>query len=201
MTDGVIKGTGNSRYLKSVPNFMALYPTYEAFVQALIAGTLPIDLYGKNSNGWNTQGTDLNKASLLTDAAETAIWGSAANRTVSAALQQLRSIISTAQTSITNLEGSRLRATYGTFTGTGSSDYSISCPGRPLFYTATPSIPSGSSFAGMWVWIYGSRRLSSYDGASVYSPTVSSGATSLSFSHTTAIFVSGVTYAYVLISK
>ena len=68
MTDGVIKSTGNSRYLKSVANFMSLYPTYEDFVAALVAGTLPIDLNGINPNGWSTQGTPLNKANLLADA-------------------------------------------------------------------------------------------------------------------------------------
>lgn len=68
MTDGVIKSTGNSRYLKSVANFMSLYPTYEDFVAALVAGTLPVDLNGINPNGWSTQGTPLNKANLLSDA-------------------------------------------------------------------------------------------------------------------------------------
>lgn len=68
MQDGVIKGTGNSWNLKSVPNFLTLYPTYEAFVQALVAGTLPIDLNGMNSAGWSRMGTALNKANLLKDA-------------------------------------------------------------------------------------------------------------------------------------
>lgn len=68
MQDGIINGTGNSRYLKSISGFLALYPTYEAFAQALIAGTLPIDLNGKNPDGWAQQGTPLNKANLLTDA-------------------------------------------------------------------------------------------------------------------------------------
>lgn len=67
MTDMVINGTGNSRFLKSVANFMTLYPTYEDFAQALIAGTLPIDLNGINPTGVQTTGTKLNKASLLKD--------------------------------------------------------------------------------------------------------------------------------------
>lgn len=50
--DGIIKGTGNSRYLKSVANFLSLYPNYEAFAAALIAGELPIDLNGINEAGW-----------------------------------------------------------------------------------------------------------------------------------------------------
>jgi len=68
MQDAISLGTGNSRYLKSVGGFMALYPSYEDFAAALVAGTLPIDLNGKNQDGWAQQGTPLNKANLLTDA-------------------------------------------------------------------------------------------------------------------------------------
>lgn len=68
MQDAIALGTGNSRYLKSVSGFLSLYPTYEAFVEALVAGTLPIDLNGVNADGWAQQGTPLDKASLLTDA-------------------------------------------------------------------------------------------------------------------------------------
>ena len=66
MQDGIINGTGNSRYLKTISGFLSLYPTYEAFAQAVIAGTLPVDLNGKNPDGWAQQGTPLNKANLLT---------------------------------------------------------------------------------------------------------------------------------------
>lgn len=68
MQDAILAGTGNSRYLKSVSGFLSLYPTYEDFVQALIAGTLPVDLDGVNPEGWTELGTELNKANLLTDA-------------------------------------------------------------------------------------------------------------------------------------
>lgn len=68
MLDGIIKETGNSRYLRSVSGFLQLYPTYEAFAQALVAGTLPIDWNGINTDGWTQQGTPLNKSNLLTDA-------------------------------------------------------------------------------------------------------------------------------------
>lgn len=67
MDDGIIKGNGTSRYLKSIATFLTQYPTYEAFAQALIEGTLPIDLYGLNPDGWELQGTPLNKANLLDD--------------------------------------------------------------------------------------------------------------------------------------
>lgn len=67
MQDAIALGTGNSRYLRSVAGFMQLYPTYEDFAAALVAGTLPIDLNGINPDGWAQQGTALDKANLLTD--------------------------------------------------------------------------------------------------------------------------------------
>lgn len=73
MQDGIIKGTGNSRYLKSIQDFLTQYPTYEAFVQALVAGTLPIDLNGINETGWDHLGTALNKANLLSDETASAL--------------------------------------------------------------------------------------------------------------------------------
>lgn len=68
MQDAITKGEGNSRYLKTVSDFLTQYPTYEAFVDALVAGTLPIDLNGINPNGWAQLGTGLDKANMLTDA-------------------------------------------------------------------------------------------------------------------------------------
>lgn len=67
MQDAISLKTGNSRYLKSVSGFMSLYPTYEDFVAALVAGTLPIDLNGINPDGWAQLGMELDKAHLLTD--------------------------------------------------------------------------------------------------------------------------------------
>jgi len=68
MTDFVPNGTGNSRFLKSVSNFLTLYPTYSDFVAALIAGTLPVDFNGVNSAGYSQLGSALKKANLLPDA-------------------------------------------------------------------------------------------------------------------------------------
>ena len=68
MKDTIIKGSGNSRTLASVPNFLTLYPTYEAFAQALINRELPIDLGPLNSAGCAQIGNDLNKETLLKDA-------------------------------------------------------------------------------------------------------------------------------------
>ena len=60
MQDTIIKGTGNSRTLGSVPDFLTLYPTYETFGQALINRELPIDLGPLNPAGVQTAGMDLN---------------------------------------------------------------------------------------------------------------------------------------------
>lgn len=67
MQDSIILGTGNSRYLKSVANFLELYPDYISFATALIAGTLPVDLAGINDAGWQQIGHALNKETLLDD--------------------------------------------------------------------------------------------------------------------------------------
>lgn len=90
MTDLVIKGTGNSRYLKSVADFLTQYPTYEDFVDALVAGTLPIDFNGINSAGIQTQGTPLNKANLLKDTTASK-YGQGSNATVDSVLNQIPS--------------------------------------------------------------------------------------------------------------
>jgi hypothetical protein len=65
--DAIMKGNGNSRYLKTVEEALSLYPTYEDFLQAMIAGTFPVDFNGINKDGWTQLGTPLNKANLLSD--------------------------------------------------------------------------------------------------------------------------------------
>lgn len=65
MRDSIIKNTGNSRYLKSA---ISATTTWEQFRASLIAGTLPIDLNGINTAGWQQVGDALNKANLLSDA-------------------------------------------------------------------------------------------------------------------------------------
>lgn len=67
MQDAITKGDGNSRYLKSVSDFLTKYPNYQAFVDGLVAGTVPIDLNGINPEGWAQLGTALDKANILTD--------------------------------------------------------------------------------------------------------------------------------------
>lgn len=67
MQNAIIKGEGNSRYLKSVADFLTQYPDYESFAQALMTGTLPIDLNGINPAGWTQQGTPITAGTLLSD--------------------------------------------------------------------------------------------------------------------------------------
>lgn len=67
MNDGIIKNDGTSRFIRSVSDFKVKYPTYDAFVEALIAGNLPVDVLF-NENGWSQKPDFLNKASLLKDA-------------------------------------------------------------------------------------------------------------------------------------
>lgn len=64
MKDGIIKGTGDSRYLKGA-GWPATYAEFKAMAEA---GTLPFDLNGINEAGWQQIGDALNKGNLLTDA-------------------------------------------------------------------------------------------------------------------------------------
>ena len=67
MQDAIMKGNGNSRYLKTVGEALSLYPTYEDFMQAMVAGIFPVDFNEINKDGWTQLGTLLNKANLLSD--------------------------------------------------------------------------------------------------------------------------------------
>lgn len=88
MKDFVPLGSGNSRFLKTVNNAKTLYPTYDAFLNALIDGTLPIDLNGINSAGVAQMGTPLNKANLLTDSTAAKL-GLSTDASVNDALREL----------------------------------------------------------------------------------------------------------------
>lgn len=95
MQDTNIKGSGNSRTLASVPNFLTLYPTYEDFAQALIKRELPIDLGPLNPAGLNVRGTDLNKETLLKDATA-ALYGLGADAIPDDILKAIRPKLDTA---------------------------------------------------------------------------------------------------------
>lgn len=101
MKDSIIKGTGNSRYLKSA---ISASMTFDQFKQMLIAGTLPVDLFGANADGWNQLGTALNKANLLTDATA-ALLGLSGDPTINAALAAIAN--------------GRAKIEFGSYVGTG----------------------------------------------------------------------------------
>lgn len=65
MIDSVLKGTGNSRLLKSAVPAGTSWADALAMLQA---GTFPIDFNGINTEGFQQVGTPLNKANLLKDA-------------------------------------------------------------------------------------------------------------------------------------
>lgn len=113
MQDGIIAGNGNSRYLKTVAEALSLYPTYQDFIAALIAGTFPIDLNGINTAGWVQQGTALNKANLLADVTASSI-GLGGDATPNSAIAKLKFLID-------NLSISKPDITVGTYPGTGGS--------------------------------------------------------------------------------
>lgn len=126
MTDGVILGNGNSRYLKSVSNFLSAYPTYEDFAKALIAGNLPIDLNGINTAGWAQLGTALNKANLLSDATA-ALFGLGTGAVPDDALELVAPVVSEVS------KKGNCSIEVFTYTGTGSTTLTITFPGRPDF--------------------------------------------------------------------
>ena len=65
MKDSILKGTGNSRFLKSAVPAGTSWADALAMLQA---GTFPIDFNGINAEGFQQVGTPLNKANLLKDA-------------------------------------------------------------------------------------------------------------------------------------
>lgn len=65
MKDSILKGTGNSRFLKSAVPAGTSWADALAMLQA---GTFPIDFNGINTEGFQQVGTPLNKANLLKDA-------------------------------------------------------------------------------------------------------------------------------------
>lgn len=64
MKDSILKGTGNSRFLKSAVPAGTSWADALAMLQA---GTFPIDFNGINTEGFQQVGTPLNKANLLKD--------------------------------------------------------------------------------------------------------------------------------------
>lgn len=114
MKDGVIAETGNSRYLRTIAGIKQLCPTYDSFLDLFVRGELPIDWAGKNPDGWAQQGTDLNKANLLTDATA-ALMDLGPEATPNEMFAELANEIVALKTSITTLQNKiNSLITYGT---------------------------------------------------------------------------------------
>lgn len=169
MTDTIIKGTGNSRTLKTVPNAAALYPDFDAFLAALVAGTLPIDIGPLNPTGLQQQGTDLTKGNLLTDDTATGM-GLTAEATPNDALAKLRALVTTAQ----NTANVRSRAEFGSYMGTGmqgeqnKNTLTFNIPWELLIISADQS---GISKIGIFLYGTGfgmSENVGRFSGSDVY---------------------------------
>lgn len=114
MTDTVIKGAGNSRSIRSVPNLAALAPTWEKALEMLTSEEgLPIDLGPLNEAGIARRGDDLNKANLLKDATA-ALYGKSATAVPDDIFAAIRPLIQTAQ-------NSGLHIQTGSYVGTGAT--------------------------------------------------------------------------------
>ena len=132
MQDTIIKGTGSSRTLASVPNFLTLYPTYEDFARALIDKTLPIDLGPLNPAGVQTMGTLLNKGNLLKDATA-ALYGLGAEAVPDEIFAYIQPILAAAKLS----GDSRGKIYYGKVAVvTGAQSVTINLPRKPVFAVA-----------------------------------------------------------------
>ena len=142
MTDMIVKGTGNSRFLRSaIPADI----TFSQFVALLREGALPIDLAGLNDDGVEVKGTPLGKGTLLSDATETAIWGDAADRTVDEALRYSFS-------ALMDVAGEKATVVTGTYSGDGTETRTFSLGFTPrvllLYGTTVKWGISGTSALG-----------------------------------------------------
>lgn len=115
MTDTVIKGTGNSRSIKSVPNLAALAPTYDKLLEYLTGDGLPVDIGPLDASGVDVEGTSLNKANLLSDALCAAL-GLDTAATPTEAMEALRTLVATAQSTADG----KAQIEAGSYTGTGT---------------------------------------------------------------------------------
>lgn len=124
MQNGIIKGNGASRYLKTIPNASALYPTYEDFILALTQGTFTIDFNGINESGWSQIGTELNKANLLSDETCALLGLDVSGSVPDDALQSLYSIAAAPHTKIAT----------GSYTGDGTASKTVTIGFEPKLF-------------------------------------------------------------------
>lgn len=111
MKETIIKGTGNSRSIKSVTT---LPLTWEDARAQLVSSGWPVDIGAINAAGCQQVGDALNKANLLKDATA-ALYGLGATAVPDQVLASIYPILSLAEIK-SNASGA---VEYGSFTGTG----------------------------------------------------------------------------------
>ena len=111
MKETIIKGTGNSRSIRSVPNFATLYPTWESYRDAMAADGVPVDIGALNEAGCSQIGDGLNKATLLKDATA-ALYNKTSNATPDDIFADIRLIIQ-------QVSDNGTKVITGSFAGTG----------------------------------------------------------------------------------
>lgn len=152
MKDTVTKGTGNSRSLRTVPNALTLYPTYESMMQALITGSFPVDLGQLNPAGLTQKGNDLNKANLCSDALCSAL-GLPTTATPTQAMEKLRQMAVAAQSAV----NARAMCEVVSYTGTGvakteSNPMSIKFSFAPKLIICTYDENGSVAQYDRWLW-------------------------------------------------
>ena len=120
MTDTVIKGAGNSRSIRSVPNFAALFPTWESYRDAMATEGVPIDLGPLNPAGLELKGDDLNTANLLKDATA-ALYGLTNTAVPDDVLAKVRELIAGTETTV----NSKAKVEYGSYRGAGTTSKTL----------------------------------------------------------------------------
>lgn len=138
MTDTIIKGSGNSRTLVTVPNALALYPTHEELMTKWATEGIPVDIGQLEAIGCDVIGTLLNKANLLSDSVASNLGLSEPNRTPNQAFNTLRSLVSSAQSTANG----RLRAESGSYAGSTTRTYGNSgtLASKTLSFSFSPRV-------------------------------------------------------------
>ncbi len=208
MKDTIIKGTGNSRTLKSVPNLANLAPTYEDFLALLVGDGLPVDLGSLNAAGLSVRGTDLNKANLLTDATAR-LFGLTSTATPNTTFAKIKDLLQAAQSDMAG----KCNFVTGTYNGTGfdgsnPTDYvTITTPFKPLAgmieiipHTQMSSMPYGNFIAPgqLCIKANGSRGGLFYMDTTYSSNSIRFKSTYKNGSYLTTLNQVGYTYGYAI---
>lgn len=191
MKDTIIKGSGNSRSLKTVPNALTLYPTHEAMVAAMVDGTFPIDLGPLSAAGVQERGMDLNKANLLSDATAALYGLSGDDTSPDEVLAAISGLIAAAQNAADSAY-----AISGSYNGTNDS-IKINLGFNPTFFAAGGLDNSSNPGFGIRIadTIYAVKKTGAGSSTGVYS--YSSGYEPDGFPISGVLNVSGKTFYYV----